>query len=59
MEVEDKGEAKPVKSPASNNKNKQRASLRFHLQLTGSSDRSFPEFSYLELIGSNKVSLFV
>lgn len=44
------------KSFTQKEKTQDSASVRFHLQLTDSTDRSFPEFSYLELLGT-KVSL--
>ena len=53
MEAENKPKTQSSKSFTKKEKNKERVSVRFHLQLTDSTDRSFPEFSYLELLGAN------
>ena len=58
METENKSKTESNKSFAQREKIKERVSVRFHLQLTDSTDRSFPEFSYLELLGVN-VSLLL
>ena len=61
MEAENKSKTESSKSFAQKEKTKERVSVRFHLQLTDSTDRSFPEFSYLELLGANvsvSVSVF-
>lgn len=57
MEGGNKAETKPSKSSAQHDKNKQRVSVRFQLHLSDSTDRSFPEFSYMELMGTANVSL--
>ncbi|XP_028397602.1 ubinuclein-1-like [Dendronephthya gigantea] len=54
METENKSKTESTKSFAQREKIKERVSVRFHLELTDSTDRSFPEFSYLELLGTNK-----
>ena len=57
MEVVEKAETKPSKPPTPKDKNKPHTTVRFQLHLAESTDRSFPEFSYLQLLGgSTKVS---
>lgn len=53
MEAENQSKTESSKSSSQKEKNKERVSVRFHLQLSDSTDRSFPEFSYLELLGKN------
>ena len=53
MEAENQSKTESSKSFAQKEKIQDRVSVRFHLQLTDSTDRSFPEFSYLELLGKN------
>ncbi|XP_046852876.1 ubinuclein-1-like [Xenia sp. Carnegie-2017] len=53
--VNNKDKVENSKTGKSNkDKNKESLSQRFHLELTTSTDRSFPEFSYLDLVGANK-----
>lgn len=52
--VNNKDKVENSKTGKSNkDKNKESLSQRFHLELTTSTDRSFPEFSYLDLVGAN------
>jgi hypothetical protein len=53
MEAENTSKTESSKNFAQKEKIKERVSVRFNLQLTDSTDRSFPEFSYLELLGTN------
>ena len=53
MEAENQSKTESSKSFSQKEKIQDRVSVRFHLQLTDSTDRSFPEFSYLELLGKN------
>jgi hypothetical protein len=57
MEAENKSKTENSKSLTQKEKTKERATVRFNLQLTDSTDRSFPEFSYLELLGAKVVFL--